>query len=52
MGELYLGLPQSEENPKVSLKNQIAMREQKLSGRYDDQRHRIKELALVQRANL
>jgi len=38
MGELYLGFPQSEDNPKESLKNRIAKREEKLSGRHGDLR--------------
>jgi hypothetical protein len=38
MGELYLGLPQTDENPKESLKNRIAKKEEKLSGRHGDLR--------------
>jgi len=38
MGELYLGLPQAEEDAKESLKNRIAKKEEKLSGRHGDLR--------------
>ena len=52
MGELYLGLPTSEDGPRESLRSQIAKREEKLSGRHGDLRQRQRELAQVHRANL
>jgi hypothetical protein len=38
MGELYLGLPQNEDDPKESLRSKIAKKEEKLSGRHGDLR--------------